>query len=953
MGQGESYVRSHAKAPSSGPSTRHISRLGAVIRGAFALTLALVAFLGIGAPATMAAAPTVTIDPAAGITATTAEVSGEVNPEGASTSWRFEYITDEAYDENLENSNPGFQGSATGPSGSTEAVEPVAGQLTGLVPNTRYHLRLVAESSEGSAEAVAPTFKTAGAAPTVKAWAAGPVASTAADINAQVNPHGSATVYWFEWGTSDCSANPCASLPAERDASAGEGEFLVYVLRHLSGLNPETTYHFRVVAENASGTTEGPDQTFTTAAPAPPCDNGGMPGADHLPDCRAWEMVSPPEKGGADVIPTTYKTFAAEVGDGASFVTTGGFGELEGTSTDVQYTSRRDGGLGTRGWSTHSINPPNRALGLLPLFFANISGFQTVSPDLSDGIYKSWGPLTDAPNVAGVSNLYRLRDLDTGVSQAQLLSASATQLTPNPASDPGVTLLQNSFAGASKDLSHVIFQSPWQLIGDGSHVGEPGDLYEQVEGMGVRRVGRVPVSPASQCDDLAGPTCEDAANAQAGVPVRVGLGSSQYADGMISADGSRIVFTVPSGVIYLREAGTRTYQLNASERSTPDAPAGAQAWAMSADGSRVFFTSSEALVDGDGDGGAADLYMYDVSAPAGSRLTLVSAGGASTSSVTAVVGSSADGHYVYFTSDGQFVPEEPEALHGLYLWHDNDLSYIGSFGDSNVAKANTPFTIWDTSGFAKASRVSPDGRHLLFMSSIDAGFAGRGGHPGSDSGGRMLQLYSAESGRLICISCSPLSDAAIIAFTDVQPGGSVSPLTQHLSHALSDDGRHVFFSTKAALVAEDTNGVTFDAYEYDTVTGNLHLISSGTSSSDSYFMDASPDGSDAFFVTRERLVGWDVDDSYDLYDARVAGGFAEPVSVPAPCEGESCKTSPQPAPSVAPTASQAPGEGNRKPPCPRGKKPVKRGGKVRCVKPKKKRAHAKHGRADSDRRAGR
>src|SRR5215218_1707626 len=806
------------------------------------------------------------------------------------------------------------------------------------------------------------------ASPTVKAWAAGPVAPTSADINAQVNPNGSATTYWFEWGASDCSANPCASLPAEHDAFAGSGNTYLYVLRHLTGLEPSTTYHFRVVAENATGTTEGDDQSFTTAAPEPACTNPGMPGTDSLPDCRAYELVSPASKNGADVIPNSYKTVAAADGDGVAFAALGSFGDAAGTSVDVQYVSRRDADAGTSGWRTHSVNPPGRAPTLIGVILVNLSMFEAFTPDLTGGIYKSWKALTEAPNVAGVSNLYRMRGLDGSDSQAELISSAASPIQPP---DPVTKLqVQSGFDGASKDLSHVIFQSPYDLTGDGSF-SSSGDLYESVEGLGVRRVGRVPSGSDTACDDVAGPACVDAPSVQAGISVSLQYGSSQYGSGMISDDGRRILFQgpagSPAGPIYMREDGVRTYQIDVSEKKTPDPPRGGQLWGMSADGSRVFFLSGEELVEADEDG-SNDLYMYEVDAPAGHRLTLLSSDeepSDATADAEMVVGTSADGHYVYFVGSDQLVAGEPVRVPGqsvvgtssLYLWHDGQISYIGAFGDSNLARFNTPETVWQYVSFTKTSRVSPDGRHLLFMmQEHDEGFAGRGGYPGYDhgtcgNGCRELYLYSAESGRLTCVSCNPRANAATDnAFTDVFPGVSASLTTQHLSNALSEDGQHVFFTTTEALVAEDTNAKA-DAYEYDVPSGALRLISTGTSSSDSYFMDASPDGRDVFFVTREQLVGWDIDGSYDLYDARVGGGFPEPVPVPAPCEGESCLPAAPGAPAAAPSASQAAGPGNRKAPCPRGTRRVRRHGKVRCAK--KHKHAAKHRRADTNRRAGR
>jgi hypothetical protein len=801
----------------------------------------------------------------------------------------------------------------------------------------------------------------ASAGPLVKAWAAGPIGPTSADINAQVNPQGSETVYWFEWGTEDCSANPCASVPPEHDASAGSGDVYRYVLRHLTGLQPETTYHFRVLATNATGTTEGPDREFTTAAPEAPCANAGLSGAGFLPDCRAWEMVSPPEKNGADVVPDSYKVWAAEIGEGVSYPALGGIGEVAGTSVDVQYVARREGGAGTSGWRSHAINPPGAvAPGLFPLFVGNLPTFEALTPDLGGGIYRSWKTLGGDPNVAGVSNLYRLRDLDSDEPQRQLLSGSTA---PLDVQFPDSNLA--AFQAASQDLGHVVFQSPYDLSGEGAYVGAPGILYEYADGAGLRAVGRIPSGAAAECDDLVGPPCEDAASAEAGIPSTMTFGSGRYSTGMISADGSRILFQTPagadSGAIYMREDGVRTYQLNAFEKPTSDSPAPAKVWAMSRDGSRVFFTTSDGLVPADEDGGSGDLYMYEVGRPAGERLTLVSVDQVGDGIVSSLVGTSEDGRYVYFVAGGQLLPGEPSNAQGLYLWHDGAISYIGAFLDFNVAGLNTPRSGWSIVTSAKTSRVSPDGRRLLFMAMLDEGFAGRGGYPGYDHGTcgafpcRELYLYSAESGRLQCVSCNPLAQAASAdALTDVNPGVSAAATTQHLSHALSEDGGRVFFSTRESLVAADLNEGKFDAYSYDATTGALRLLSSGASTSDSYFMDASPDGRDVYFVTRERLAGWDVDGSYDLYDARAGGGLPEPVPAPAPCEGESCLPAAAGAPPAVSSASVAAGPGNPKRPCPKGRHRVRRGGKVRCVKNNKHRKHRKHNQqASQDRRAGR
>jgi hypothetical protein len=949
-------VNRHAKASSAGSSTRQANGQGAVIRGALLLTLALVAFAGIGAPAASAATPTIKAFAAGPVSSEQATINGEVNPLGEPTTYWFEWGT-----EDCETSS--CQSSAHQSAGFNERQRVVlnasAGQFT-LTFEGQSTPDLAFNAPIASVQAALEGLSTVGSgnvsvsqSPTHYL-----VTFTGALANTDVEALSAAS------GTTPLTLNEgteFGSVTVTNVIKGGYANGAKHVSQLLSGLSPETTYHFRLVAESGSTMVKGPDGQFTTAAPEPPCTNSGMPGTGSLPDCRAYEMVSPPEKNGADVIPNSYKTFAAEVGEGVSYPTEGAFGDVKGTAIETQYLSRRVGAAGTNGWSTHSITPLGRSPHTFAIFNFNFPEFEAMAPDLSGGIYRSWSTLDDSPNVTGVSNLYRLRDLEANEPQLSLLSASAQPLNPRSLET------RSYYAASSRDLSHVIFQSPYDLTGNGSFSGAPGNLYEYADGAGVRKVGRVPSGSATECDDSGAPLCEDAPSAQAGFS-----GNRIYSTGMISADGSRILFMVgatdvgngPEGTIYMREDGERTYQLNASEKSTPDSPQPARVWGMSSDGSRVFFTTGAELVNADKDN-SADLYMYEVGKPVGQRLTLLSpdnepADGHDVSG-GGIVGASADGHYVYFVSDGQLVAGEPTGVgQGLYLWHDGQISYIGTFEDSILAGLNTPRTDWTFVSSSKTSRVSPDGRSLLFMSSRDAGFAGRGGYPGYDNtpgqngaGYRELYLYSAETGRISCVSCNPQSDVASTnALTDYTGEATVSQPIQHLSHALSADGRHVFFDTQEALVAEDTNGA-FDAYEYDVASGTVQLISSGTSSTDSFFLDASPDGRDVYFDTRQRLVGWDIDSSYDIYDARINGGFPEPVPVPAPCEGESCLPSSKPAPGISPVASQAAGPGNPKPACPKGTRRVRRAGKSRCAAKKAHKTHKKHHKANNNRRAGR
>ena len=131
-------------------------------------------------------------------------------------------------------------------------------------------------------------------APVDATYATG-VSSSEATLHAEIDPLGNDTHYHFQYGTQSCQANPgaCTDIPAPPGEDIGAGEEDVQREVKLVGLIPDTIYHYRVVDANILGGTEGPEHTFTTQPEEP--------GAFALSDGRAWEMVSPPDKGGAPV----------------------------------------------------------------------------------------------------------------------------------------------------------------------------------------------------------------------------------------------------------------------------------------------------------------------------------------------------------------------------------------------------------------------------------------------------------------------------------------------------------------------------------------------------------------------------------------------------------------------------------------------------------------------------
>jgi hypothetical protein len=190
------------------------------------------------------------------------DLSGTVNPHGADAKFRFEYGTTTVYGVNL----PEPDGDAG--SGSTAAAVSEEVLNTALLPNTTYHFRLVAQNSGGSAPSPDQTFTTPPSAPAAPSAVVNPPEAIAGDyrLKGAVNPNGIATHYHFEFGASITYGT---NLP-EPDADAGEGISGVAVSADVTtGLAPNTTYHYRIVANNSEGPGVSPDQTFTTA-PEPP-----------------------------------------------------------------------------------------------------------------------------------------------------------------------------------------------------------------------------------------------------------------------------------------------------------------------------------------------------------------------------------------------------------------------------------------------------------------------------------------------------------------------------------------------------------------------------------------------------------------------------------------------------------------------------------------------------------
>jgi hypothetical protein len=199
---------------------------------------------------TSAAAPSVTTGSATSVTESGATLNGSVKPNGAETKYYFEYGTTESYGSKTAEASAG--------SGESNVEESKA--VTGLALGTTYDFRITATNSEGTTHGANQKFTPSGK-PTVETKAATSVAETGATLNGLVNPKGAETKYYFEYGTTTSYGTKTAEV------SAGSGISNVEESKAITGLTAGTIYHFRIVATNTDGTTDGSDREFKTLGP--------------------------------------------------------------------------------------------------------------------------------------------------------------------------------------------------------------------------------------------------------------------------------------------------------------------------------------------------------------------------------------------------------------------------------------------------------------------------------------------------------------------------------------------------------------------------------------------------------------------------------------------------------------------------------------------------------------
>jgi hypothetical protein len=732
--------------------------------------------------------------------------------------------------------------------------------------------------------ALAPNASAAGA-PLVVSVEVEAVTASSAVLRGQVNPNGFSTTYRFEYLSeaayqANLAAEPssdgfkgAALAPPSGAGTAGSGSSPQPVVQELPKLSPTTTYRYRLVVKNSAGEDESAVSAFATQAAT---------NAFALLDNRAWELVSPVDKGGGS-IPPPAALFgggdfqAASNGEQLTFSSPFSFAGGVGAPPLSQYLATRS----SSGWQTQNISPAllSGSYGDSPdgapyrLFSSDLSRALLSNGERCRGEAGGSCPVANPPLPgSGAPAGFRDYYLRSGGAFQSLLSAAARANTPRSAAEFELTL-----AGATPDLSHVVLSSCAALTSDATEVAPPTDCATAPQnlylwsGSGLKALNFLPAQASTS------PGAELAAQ-----------------DGAISSDGSRVYWKA-AGALYLREGNATKLVSSAGAFQT-----------ASSDGSFAFLSEAE--------------HLLRYSAASGTSTDLTPTGG-----LLGVLGSSADGSHVYYATSA-----------GVFLWSAGTTSEVTP---GPVLSANYP----PATGTA---RVSADGSHLLFSST-----ASLTGYP--NNGKAELYLYgpplSGGASRLICISCKPTGETA--GGSASVPGAVPNGTTLiYRPRVLSEDGNRAFFESDDSLSIQDTN-TRRDVYEWEAAgegsctidPGCVQLISAGRSTQPSIFIDASADGSAAFFLTDESLVGTDPG-STDVYVARQGGGFSLPPGG-IPCDGDACQVLPG-APDDPTPGTQVPNSGNPPVHFPKShKKPHKPKHKKKQGSKKKNTPKKKHGRA--------
>lgn len=620
-----------------------------------------------------------------------------------------------------------------------------------------------------------------------------------------------------------------------------------------------------------------------------------------LPDCRAYEQVTPPFKDG-------YRFATFELGGLAVVAPSGSqlysetFATLDGSESNPYFGASYELTRGSSGWETVAVGPPASRFGGSNL----------------DATGEDYEP-------ADGSTLWNL----TEAGQIWLRSPAGVFTEVGPSAPPSVVRYNRvEYSGASRGFSHVFFhiippsipgESDFLWPFDETAVGAISSLYEYT-GVGNAEPQLVGVKGGagshtliSKCGVFLGARNLDVYNA-------------------ISASGKIVYFTAGQGgagcttvnELYARLGSEKTLAI-----SEPALPPGEHCTGLCAsaahkegifqgaseDGSKVFFLTEQPLLNGDEDT-KMDLYMAELQGEGASatigRLVQVSHNAvtpAEPAEVQGVARVSEDGSRVYFVARGVLAGPNAETKtptagdDNLYVYDTatQQMTFIATLSAEDES-------VWRAVDNRPVQATPADGRFLLFASM--ANLTGDASHAT-----RQLYRYDASDGELIRVSIAQPATlhedgATGTMFTATQPYNGNDRLAPR-GLSISADGSYVFFESEAGLTpaAQDEEVIVpafgskaKNVYEWEAdgagacqeARGCLSLLSPHDTGSEEgaslvRLIGTDTSGADVFFTTSVSLSPSDTDTSQDIYDARIDGGFPAPAH-PAVCEaGDTCQ----------------------------------------------------------------